>query len=66
MKQMLVQKERDFIETLCDMGDWWTLLSKTVSSFCRGKSPAVLSKAKTKASVQSSCSILKYSQQEVL
>ena len=61
MGQMLVQKERGFIQVLRGLGEWQTPISKPISSFHYGKSPIVLSKTKTKASAQSSCSILKHS-----
>ena len=52
MRQMLIQKERDVIQVLCDLGEWQTPISKPIS-FCHGKSPTLLSKTKTKASVHS-------------
>ena len=55
-----MSKERGFNQVLCNLGEWWTPVSKPISSFCHGKSPTVNSKAKTKASVHSSCSILEY------
>ena len=61
VRQMLVKKERRFIQVLCSLGEWLTPVSKPSSSFCLEKSPAVLSKAKTKAHVQGSCSSLECS-----
>ena len=55
-----MQKERGFILVLYSLGEWRTPISRTASSFCHGKSPTIFSKAKTKASVQSSCYILFY------
>ena len=53
-------KRKQVLFRCCDLGGWWTPLSEPVSSFCPGNSPAVLKKTKTKASVQRSCSVLKY------
>ena len=40
-RQMLVQKERGFIQVLCDMGDWPTPLLNADSCFPCGKTPIV-------------------------
>lgn len=65
VREMLVQKEKGFIQMLSNLGEWQTLISKSTSTFRHGKSPckgqARTCKAKTKASIQSSCSILMYS-----
>ena len=53
-------KGKKFYSGADNLGEWQTSVSKPISSSCHGKSPTVLSKAKTKASIQSSCSILKY------
>ena len=60
VKQMLMQKERGFIQMQGDLGKWRTPNSKPISSF-RRKSPSALSKAQTKASVWVYSFILKYS-----
>ena len=59
VRQMLVQKERGLFRC-CTMWENGRLVSKPISGFCREQSQAVLSETKTKASVQSSCSSLKY------
>ena len=34
MRQVLVQKEKSFIQVPCNLGEWWTPISKTNSSSC--------------------------------
>ena len=47
MRQMLVQKERGFIQVLHYLEEWQTPFPKLISSFCHGKGPTVLMITKT-------------------
>ena len=37
VRQVLVQREKSFIQVLHDLGEWWTPVWKTISPFCHGK-----------------------------
>ena len=45
-------KRKEVLLSCCNLGDCWFSISKTIPFFGHGKSPTILSKAKTKARVQ--------------